>query len=134
MQVTPRGKLFFHKVARAHLLLGKNKDYLEALPSTLRRSLIPWRGVALLREVAQSRQNPPVLTIWTDTSITSWRFLASDHRTVRGQWFLEENKLHINYLELLAIGKAIVTLNLRQVSVFFTTDNVDIGLPVAMND
>ena len=33
-------------------------------------------------------------------------------------------QLHINCLELLAIGKAVVALDLRQVSVLFATDNV----------
>lgn len=65
-------------------------------------------------------------TIYTDASMTGWgavKLGTGGLSIVAGRWSISESTLHINALELLAVAKAVIELNLRDTCLNIRIDN-----------
>ncbi|KAF7243259.1 Transposon Ty3-I Gag-Pol polyprotein [Varanus komodoensis] len=95
------------------------------LPASVLQSLLWWIDPANLTVGVPFRPWYPTITLGTDASLLGWGAICSDLRT-QGIWSQQDCRNHINFLELLAVFKALQSFEdvlLHQV-VQVTSDNM----------
>ena len=97
------------------------------LPSTVLRSLVWWTHDTHLMAGMSFQPLPPSKMVTTDASLLGWG-AHLDSLTVQCTWRKKERQHHMNYLELLAVLKALRAFDndLRGCSVLITTDNTTV--------
>ncbi|XP_053354207.1 uncharacterized protein LOC128526406 [Clarias gariepinus] len=129
--VVPLGLLnmrAFQRWVRSHRLCAARhlNRRLTVTPSCM-SALLPWREPRLLRQGSPIGRVSFRKVVSTDASLSGWGALC-DGSAIRGAWSQEQRRLHINYLELLAVFLALrhFRLALTGHHVLIRTDNTTV--------
>ena len=109
-QVLPEGKLHAHRIAWLVAKINKkeiNRDTPFKVPDDLPTILKWWLDKKNLLTQQDIEVRTPDLHLWTDASGTGYGCYSSAGGSVNGDWNSEEEELHINAKELLAVIVAI---------------------------
>ncbi|KAF7241744.1 Solute carrier family 15 member 2 [Varanus komodoensis] len=115
-------QLFFNKVYHPQ---RDPPSRLIRIPSSVLHSLLWWLVPTNLTVGVPFRARPPTITLGTDTSLLGWGVICSSLST-QGTWNRRESTNHINFLELLALFKALCSFEdiLHHRVVQVTSDNI----------
>lgn len=95
----------------------------------VRTAITPWLNADWLVQGVVLQSPAPSITLCTDASLLGWgAHLLPEFRALHGQWTLQEQSLHINVLEMLAVEKALTAWlqDLRGCHVLVMTDNTTV--------
>ena len=102
---------------------GDDYDQIMSIPKYLKSDLLWWKNVIPLafNPIKQSRYK---ITIYTDASTTGWGAVCKGVKT-HGLWSESERRIHINFLELLAMFLALKCFasNQRNCEILLRVDN-----------
>ena len=130
------GKLAFlgqiHSHLRPNISLLSHPQYLAParlrdkkvlLPEVLKGSLRTWSSPSMLPGPTPFLQPRLKIALWTDASLSGWGAHSDKGHYCQGLWSNQEETLHINTLEVLAVIRAIESLNLHNLHISLHIDN-----------
>ena len=122
------GKLAFlgqiHKHLRPKILSpAKLRDKKVPLPEVFKESLKRRTSPAALPGPTPFLQPQQKIALWTDASLSGWGAHSDEGHFCQGLWTKQEQGLHINTLEVLAVIRAIEALDLGDLHISLHIDN-----------
>ena len=112
---------------------SSHRDKPVQLPIQLGEPLRFWTSRSIWEVIPQFATNHPKSVLWTDASLKGWGALLNSLTTAQGLWSHEQQNYHINILELLAVSRAIISLNIRKSNLLLYTDNEVVRYSISKN-
>ena len=106
-----------------YLAPAKLRDKKVLLPEVLKGSLRTWSSPSMLPGPTPFLQPRLKIALWTDASLSGWGAHSEKGHYCQGLWSNQEETLHINTLEVLAVIRAIESLNLHDLHISLHIDN-----------
>ena len=123
-QIIPQARLESHELTPFLRSQETQSPKVMIAVSEMKETLKFWSVAENLVGSFPCRPPSPTLTVWTDASGRGFGAVTSEDKSIQGLWAHQEQTLHTNVKELMAVTKAVESNMIRnKTSIILATDN-----------